>query len=96
MRQFSVFLLRQVIVWPNIQTALPLNLRDIQAGHLQTILLQHILLNLFIGSLALRSSQIQLIQIQLHLYMLLGIKFGQKYNRLDEMQATGKNGLVSE
>ena len=39
--------------------------------------------DLVIGSLALRRSQIQLIQIQLHLDMLLGIEFGQKYNRLN-------------
>ena len=38
----------QIIVLANIQTALSLDLGDIQAGHLQTVLFQHILLNLFI------------------------------------------------
>ncbi len=82
LRHFSVFFLRQIIVLPHIQPALPFDLGDIQTGHLQAVLFQHIRLNLVIGSLALRRCQIQLVQIQLHLDMLLGIKFGQKYYRL--------------
>ena len=59
-----------------------LYLCDIQAADLQAAMLQHIILNLLIGSFFLYISQIQLVQIQLHLDMLLGIEFGQKYNRL--------------
>ena len=81
LRHFSVFFLRQIIVLPHIQPALPFDLGDIQAGHLQTILFQHIRFDLVIGSLALRRCQIQLIQIQLHLDMLLSIEFGQKNYR---------------
>ena len=83
LRHFRIFLLRQIIVLSHIQPALPLDLGNIQAGYLQTILLQHIRLDLVIGRLALRSSQIQLVQIQLHLDMLLGVEFGQKHYRLD-------------
>ena len=77
LRHFNIFLLRQIIVLPHIQPALSFDLGDIQRRYLQAILLQHIRLNLVIGSLALRRCQIQLVQVQLHLDMLLGIEFGQ-------------------
>ena len=48
----------------------------------QPCMFQHILSDFLIGSLALRRCQIQLVQIQLHLDMLLGVEFGQKYYRL--------------
>ena len=82
LRHFGIFLLRQVIVLPHIQPALPFDLGDIQAGHLQAVLFQHIGFDLIIGGFTLRRCQIQLIQIQLHLDMLLGIEFGQKNYRL--------------
>ena len=71
-----------VVILPLNDAALLLYLRDVQAADLQAGMLQHIRLDFLIGSLALRHSQIQIIQIQLHFDMLLGVKFGQKNYRL--------------
>lgn len=54
-----------------------LHLRDVQAAHLQAAVLQHIVLDLPIGGLALRSGDVQLIQLQINIDMLRGIEFGE-------------------
>ena len=82
-RLSGILRLRFIIVFSLNNAILLLDLSDIEVADFQTGMLQHIRLNLFIGGLALRRRQIQLVQIQLYLDMLLGIEFGQKYNRLN-------------
>ena len=82
LRLLDIFGLWLIVVLTLNDTAFLLYLCDIQAADLQAAMLQHIILNLLIGSFFLCISQIQLVQIQLHLDMLLGVEFGQKYNRL--------------
>ena len=69
--------LRFIIVFSLNNAILLLDLSDIEVANFQPCMFQHILFNFLIGRLALRRCQIQLIQIQLHLDMLLCIKFGQ-------------------
>ena len=52
------------------------DLGNIKAADFQAGMLQHIGLNTIKDGFTFRSSQIQLVQIQLHLDMLLGIEFG--------------------
>ena len=58
----------------------------IKVADLHTGMLQHMRFDLIIGGFTLRRCQIQLVQIQLHLDMLLGIEFGQKYYRLQVLR----------
>ena len=62
LRHFSIFLLRQIIVLPHIQPALPLDLRDIQGRYLQPELLQHVRLNLLISRALLKARHIHIFQ----------------------------------
>lgn len=64
---FYAFRFRKIIIPPHIQPALSLDLGDIQAGHLQAVLFQHIGFDLIICGFALRRCQIQFVQVQLHL-----------------------------
>ena len=73
LRLFGILGLRLVIILSLNDTALLLHLCDIQAADFQAAMLQHIILNLVLGGLALRSGQIQLIQIQFYLNILLGV-----------------------
>ena len=82
LRLLDIFGLWLIVVLTLNDTAFLLYLCDIQAADLQAAMLQHIILNLLIGSFFLCISQIQLVQIQLHLDMLLGVEFGQKYYSL--------------
>ena len=54
----------EVVILPHFQPALPLDLGDIQAVHLQPKLLQHIRLNLVIGGLALGGGQVKFIKTE--------------------------------
>ena len=69
--------LGQIIVLPDLQPTFPLDLGDIQAGHLQPKLLQYIRLDFVIGGLALGGGQIHLAQVQVNLDMMLCPEFGQ-------------------
>ncbi len=48
-----------------------------QAADFQAAMLHHIILDFLIGSLPLRISQIQLVNVQFDLNLLLRIEFGQ-------------------
>ena len=95
LRLLDIFGLWLIVVLTLNDTAFLLYLCDIQAADLQAAMLQHIILNLLIGSFFLYISQIQLVQIQLHLDMLLGIEFGQKYNRLNVLQQISINFVIA-
>src|SRR5699024_5676435 len=82
-RLFGIFRLWLIIVLPLNNAILLFDLVDIEMADFQASMLQYIRLDFLIGSLAFRRRQIQFVQIQLHLDMLLGIKFGQKYYRLN-------------
>ena len=71
LRRPAVLILRQIIVLPFDDPTLPLCLRDIQVCHMETVLLLHPRLNLFIRSLTLGGGQIQLIHINLNADMML-------------------------
>ena len=62
--------------------ALLLHLSNIQVADFHTAMFQHIRLNFLIGSLTLRSSQIQLVHLHFNFNMLLRIEFGKKAYRL--------------
>ena len=58
-----------------------LHLCDIEIRNLELIVLPHIIPNLVVSRLALRSSHIQFIHADVHFDMPLDIEFGQKENR---------------
>lgn len=93
---FYAFRFRKIIILPHIQPALSLDLGDIQAGHLQAVLFQHIGFDLIICGFALRRCQIQFVQVQLHLDMLLCIEFGQKTHRLTVLYENGDKMPLNE
>ena len=90
-RLSGILRLRFIIVFPLDNAILLFDLGDIKVADFQTGMLQHIRFDLIIGGFALRRCQIQLVQIQLHLDMLLGIKFGQKYYRLNVCRCYDRN-----
>ena len=60
-----------------------LHLCDIEVGDLELMMLPHIIPNLIVSRLALRSSHIQFIHADVHFDMPLDMGFGQKANRFD-------------
>lgn len=58
-----------------------LHLCDIEIGHLELIVLPHIIPNLVVSRLAFRSSHIQFIHADVHFDVSLDMEFGQKENR---------------
>ena len=74
---FSVLRLRLIVVLTLDDTTFLLYLCDIQAAYFQAAMLQHIILDLLIGSFLLRICQIKLVHAQINLDMLFGVKFGQ-------------------
>lgn len=71
----GIFRFRQIVILSNIQPTFPFDFGDIQAGHLQPELLQHIRLDFLLGGLALGGGQV-------HLNMVFHFEFGQKTYRL--------------
>ena len=60
-----------------------LHLCDIEVGDLELMMLPHIIPNLIVSRLALRSSHIQFIHANVHFDVPLDMEFGQKENRFD-------------
>lgn len=60
-----------------------LHLCDIEVGDLELMMLPHIIPNLIVIRLALRSSHIQFIHADVHFDVPLDMEFGQKENRFD-------------
>lgn len=60
-----------------------LHLCDIEVGDLELMMLPHIIPNLVVSCLALRSSHIQFIHADVHFDVPLDMEFGQKENRFD-------------
>ena len=60
-----------------------LHLCDIEVGDLELMMLPHIIPNLVVSRLALRSSHVQFIHADVHFDMPLDMEFGQKANRFD-------------
>lgn len=58
-----------------------LHLCDIEVGDLELMMLPHIIPNLIVSRLALRSSHIQFIHADVHFDVPLDMEFGQKENR---------------
>lgn len=83
LRHFGIFLLRQIIVLPNIQPTFPLDLGDVQRRYLQTGMLQHIRFNLLIGRTLLEPGHIHVLQRKLHTHFLrVDFSLGKQDNRL--------------
>ena len=74
----GVLRLGLVVALPLNDPAFLLDLGDVEGSDVQTSLLLDIVLDLLVGSFALRSSQIQLIYIEFDLNMMLGMEFGQQ------------------
>ena len=58
------------------------NLRDIQAGYFQMVLIPDVCLDFLISGLCLGGSSVQLIQVQVDLYGVIRLLLGQKNYRL--------------
>ena len=79
----GILRLRQIVVLSNFQSALSLNLRDIQAGNLQTGMLQNIRLDLGIGCAILKLRHIHIFQRELNPNVLrVDLALGKQDNRL--------------
>ena len=59
------------------------HLCDIEIGGLQLMVFPHIIPNLVVSRLALRSSHVQFIHADVHYDVSLDMEFGQKANRFD-------------
>ena len=69
----GVLSLRLVVVLPLLDAALALDLCNIEVAHVQTGVLLDVLPDLFIGSLVLHSSHVQLIHLQVYRDLLVDI-----------------------
>ena len=84
LRLFRILRLRLIIIIPFDNTTLPLDLRDIQAGHLQTVLFQYISLDLLIGSTFLEAGHIHILQRELHTnFLRVDFSLGKQNNRFN-------------
>ena len=82
----------QIVVLSNFQSALSLNLRDIQAGNLQTGMLQNIRLDLGIGCAILKLRHIHIFQRELNPDILrVDLALGKQDNRLHMERDNGLN-----
>ena len=76
-----IFIFRFMVILSLDDAVLLLHLCDIKIGHLELMMLQHMLPNLVVSRLAFRSGHIQLVHADVHFDMPLDIEFGQKENR---------------
>lgn len=76
-----IFIFRFMVILPLDDAVLLFHLCDIEIGHLELIVLPHMLPNLVVSRLALRSSHVQFIHADVHFDMPLDMEFGQKENR---------------
>lgn len=78
-----IFIFRFMVILSLNNAVLLFHLCDIEIGHLELIVLPHMLPNLVVSRLALRSSHVQFIHADVHFDMPLDMEFGQKANRFD-------------
>ena len=76
-----IFGLRLMVILSLNNAVFLLHLCDIEIGYLQLMVFPHIIPNLVVSRLALRSSHIQFIHADVHFDMPLDMEFGQKENR---------------
>ena len=79
----GIFGFRFIVVLTLNDAVFLLHLCDIEIGYLQLMVFPHIIPNLIVSRLALRSSHIQLVHADVHFDMPLDMEFGQKENRFD-------------
>ena len=75
-----IFIFRFMVILSLNNAVFLLHLCDIEIGHLELMMLQHIIPNLVVSRLAFRSSHIQFVHADVHLDVPLDIEFGQKEN----------------
>ena len=80
---FGVLRLGLVVALPLDDPAFLLDLSDVEGSDVQASLLLDVVLDLLVGSFALRSSQIQLIHLDFNINVMLGMEFGQQDHCLD-------------
>ena len=76
-----IFIFRFMVIFSFDDAALLFHLCDIEIGYLQLMVFPHIIPNFVVSRLALRSSHIQLLHVDVHFDVPLDIEFGQKKNR---------------
>ena len=83
LRLLRIFIFRFMVILTLDDARLLLHLCDIEVGDLELMMLPHIIPNLIVSRLALRSSHIQFIHADVHFDVPLDMEFGQKENRFD-------------
>ena len=83
LRRLRIFIFRFMVILSLDDAVLLFHLCDLVIGHLELIVLPHIIPNLVVSRLALRSSHVQFIHADVHFDMPLDMEFGQKANRFD-------------
>lgn len=81
MRLLCILVFRFMVILSLDDAVLLLHLCDIEIGHLELMMLPHVIPNLVVSRLAFRSSHIQFIHADVHFDVPLDIEFGQKENR---------------
>ena len=76
-----IFVFRFMVILSLNNAVFLLHLCDIEIGDLQLMMLPHIIPNLIVSRLALRSSHIQLLHVNVHFDVPLDIEVGQKEDR---------------
>ena len=76
-----IFIFRFMVILALNNAVFLLHLCDIEIRNLELIVLSHIIPNLVVSRLALRSSHIQLVHADVHFDVPLDMEFGQKENR---------------
>ena len=76
-----IFIFHFMIILSLNNAVFLLHLCDIEVGDLQLVVFPYMLPNLVVSRLALRSSHIQFIHVDVHFDMPLDMEFGQKKNR---------------
>ena len=76
-----IFIFRFMVILTLDDAGLLLHLCDIEVGDLELMMLPHIIPNLIVSRLALRSSHIQFLHVNVHFDVSLDIEFGQKEDR---------------
>ena len=78
-----IFIFRFMVILSLNNAVFLLHLCDIEIGDLELMMLPHMLPNLVVSRLALRSSHVQFIHADVHYDVSLDMEFGQKANRFD-------------
>ena len=83
LRLLRIFIFRFMVILSLDDAVLLFHLCDIEIGDLQLMVFPHIIPNLVVSRLALRSSHVQFIHADVHNDVSLDMEFGQKSNRFD-------------